>query len=104
MAQRQQILYLWLAEGAIDTHVIGRAFHDGTRGLGDALSAAEPPYKTGLNALEDGWFLLQSPAPYPLQPGSEYGTSYLANEFIFERRCDIAEPSDSGAHRNASTQ
>ena len=90
MARRQQILYLWLAEGAIDTQVIGWAFHDGTRGLGASLSQEEPPYKTGLDALEDGWFLLQSPAPYPLHPGSEHGTSYLANEFVFERRFDVA--------------
>lgn len=90
MAERQQILYLWLAEGALDTNVIGWAFHDGTGGRGASLSEGQPPYQTGLNALEDGWFLLQSPAPYPLQAGSEHGTSYLANEFVFERRFDVA--------------
>ena len=89
MPVRQQILYLWLAEGALDTETVGWAFHDGSAGKGPALPADEPPYATGLAALEQGWCLLQSPAPYPLHPGSEHDTSYLPNEFIFERRVDV---------------
>jgi len=88
MPYRQQVLYLWLAEGAIDTETVGWAFHDGTQGKGPVLPATEPPYQTGLAAMEDGWFLIQSPAPYPLVPGAEHEVSYLANEFIFERRVE----------------
>ena len=95
MPERQQILYLWLAEGALDTKVIGWAFHDGTQGRGHPLPDEQPPYETGVQALEDGWFLLQSPSPYPLQEGREHGTSYLANEFVFERRCAVGGPPDS---------
>ena len=91
MRERQQILYLWLAEGALDTKVVGWAFHDGTRGQGASLPEGQPPYETGVQALEDGWFLFQSPGPYPLQASSEHGTSYLANEFVFERRIQLAE-------------
>lgn len=90
MAQRQQILYLWLAEGALDTETVGWAFHDGTAGSGPGLPEGDPPYPTGQAALEDGWFLLQSPAPAPLPPGAEHEVTYLANEFIFERRVDIS--------------
>lgn len=89
MAMRQQILYLWLAEGALDTETVGWAFHDGTSGKGPQLPEGEPPYPTGLAALEQGWCLIQSPAPYALQPGAEYEVSYLANEFIFERRVTL---------------
>jgi hypothetical protein len=89
MALRQQILYLWLAEGALDTETVGWAFHDGTSGAGPQLPEVEPPYPTGLAALQEGWFLIQSPAPYPLHTGAEYEVSYLANEFVFERRIDI---------------
>ena len=88
MPYRQQVLYLWLAEGAIDTETVGWAFHDGTQGKGPVLPATEPPYQTGLAAMEDGWFLIQSPAPYPLVPGAEHEVSYLANEFSFERRVE----------------
>ncbi len=89
MPVRQQILYLWLAEGALDTETVGWAFHDGTSGAGPQLPEAEPPYPTGLAALQQGWCLIQSPAPYPLHAGAEYEVSYLANEFVFERRIDL---------------
>jgi hypothetical protein len=91
MKTRQQVLYLWLAEGTLETSPVGWAFHDGTAGQGPALPPNEPPYATGVAALEDGWMLLQSPAPYALEPGQEHGTSYLANEFIFERRIDLPD-------------
>lgn len=89
MPVRQQVLYLWLAEGALDTETVGWAFHDGTGGQGPALPQTEPPYATGLAALEQGWCLIQSPAPYPLFPGAEHAVSYLANEFVFERRVEV---------------
>ena len=88
MNKRQQILYLWLAEGALDTATVAWAFHDGTAGAGPQLPDQEPPYANGVRAMEDGWFLLQSPAPYQLQPGAEHATSYLPNEFVFERTID----------------
>ena len=84
--ERQQVLYLWLAEGALDTNAIGWAFHDGAGGRGPSLPQTQPPYKTGIAALEDGWFLIQSPAPYQLTQGLEHETAYLPNEFVFERR------------------
>lgn len=87
--KRQQVLYLWLAEGALDTATVAWAFFDGAKGESLTLAEAQPPYSTGLAALEDGWFMLQSPSPYVLQPGTEHGTSYLPNEFIFERSVDI---------------
>lgn len=89
MSVRQQVLYLWLAEGALDTETVGWALHDGTSGKGPAVPKTDPPYRTGVSALEDGWCLIQSPAPYPLHPGAEHEVSYLANEFIFERRVDV---------------
>ncbi len=91
MKLRQQVLYLWLAEGALETSPVAWAFHDGSAGAGPPLPEAEPPYASGVAALEDGWLLLQSPAPYALSPGQEHGTSYLANEFVFERRIELSD-------------
>lgn len=85
------MLYLWLAEGALDTSPVGWAFHDGTAGSGPALPDVEPPYASGVAALQDGWMLLQSPAPYAAGPGQEHGTSYLVNEFVFQRRIELAD-------------
>jgi hypothetical protein len=89
MGLRQQVLYLWLAEGDLATQVIAWAFHDGTRGRAPGLAAGEPPYANGVAALEDGWLLLQSPPPVRVEPGHEYETAHLANEFVFERRFDV---------------
>ena len=80
---RQQVLYLWLSEGALDTPVVGWAFHDGAAGRGPRLPGEEPPYADGVAALRDGWRLLQSPPPPPAD-GTE--TGYLQHEFVFERR------------------
>ena len=86
---RQQVLYLWLAEGALDTGTIAWAFHDGTKGKGPGLPDCEPPFTNGVAALEDGWFLLQSPASYVTQPGAEHGASYLPNEFVIVRSIEV---------------
>lgn len=88
MSLRQQLLYLWLAEGSLDQPVVAWAFHDGSRARAPGIPDGEPPYATGVAALEDGWFLIQSPAPPALQPGAEQPVGYLWHEFIFERRVE----------------
>jgi hypothetical protein len=99
MSVRQQVLHLWLAESALDTPVVGWAFHDGTSGRGPALPASEPPYANGVAALEDGWCLLQSPSPWPLSPGAEHEIGYLPNEFLFERRIEVPDRQRGGKPR-----
>ena len=82
---RQQVLQLWLQSAALDTGVAAWAFHDGTDGAGPGLPEGEPPYRTGLDALRDGWFLIAVPGPsaVPDPPGE------LTNAFTFERRIDL---------------
>ena len=86
---RQQILHLWLHAAALDTKVAAWAFYDGTDG-GHAPSAAplpddEPPYETGVDALRDGWMLLQAPGPLGTTSNAELGI-----EFVFERHITLA--------------
>lgn len=90
MAERQQVLYLWASGSALDSPVVGWAFHDGTGGDGPALPDGEPPYPTGEDALGDGWMLLQSSQLMRPVPGQEHLNSYLDFEFVFERRSVIA--------------
>ena len=82
---RQQVLQLWLASAALDTTVSAWAFYDGTDGRGPALPEAEPPYRTGVDALRDGWCVLQAPGPVPLDqtPGE------LPAEYLLERRVRV---------------
>jgi hypothetical protein len=87
--ERQQVLYLWAAGSALDSPTVGWAFHDGTDGAALGIPDATPPYGTGVDALRDGWFLLQSAQLVPVNPGQEHENSYLRYEFVFERRAMI---------------
>ena len=87
MTTRQQVLFLYLASSALDASVVGWSRDDGdqrgpTPPVADRPSA---PYATGVDALRDGWRLLQvSPVQSP-HPGDERRTSALQHEFVFER-------------------
>jgi len=83
---RQKILILYLANSALDSEVRGWTFYDGTgkeaHTTGDSDS---PPYQTGLDALKDGWRVMQFPQLIPPYPGTEFTTSFQQHEFIFEK-------------------
>ena len=86
MSERQQVLYLWADGSGLDSRVVGWSFYDGTDGAGPAPPDDEPPYATGVDALRDGWMLLQSAQLIPPTPGMEFVNTYLEHEFVFERR------------------
>jgi hypothetical protein len=83
---RQRVLVLYLATSALDTPVIGWSEYDGTGATQHmAGDSEEPPYKTGLDALKDGWRLIQAAPLAAHAPGDEFRTSYLKYEFFFEK-------------------
>lgn len=90
MAKRQKVLVLYLADSALDSGVIAWSQYDGT-GITDHMAgdADEPPYRTGLAALRDGWRLIQASQLQPHAPGTEFTTSYLKYEFFFEQLVDV---------------
>jgi hypothetical protein len=93
---RQQVLVLYLATSALDAHVVGWSQYDGTgRTTPTTGDGDEPPYETGLAALQDGWRLIQAAQLIPPYPGHEYDVSFLKHEFFFERIVDAraADPS-----------
>lgn len=89
MTQRQQVLVLYLATSALDTAVVGWATYDGTgQSFHMAGDADIPPYRTGLDALLDGWRLIQASPLISHIPGNEFRTDYLKYEFWFEKIVD----------------
>jgi hypothetical protein len=85
-ALRQQVLVLYLLNSALDSYVVGWSRYDGTgRTSPTTGDSAEPPYETGLDALKDGWRLIQAAQLIPPYPGHEYDVSFLKHEFFFER-------------------
>jgi len=87
---RQQILVLYLKTSALDTGVVAWAHYDGT-GLQAYMSGDEdePPYDTGLDALKDGWRLIQASPLVSHVPGTEFRTDYLKYEFFFEKLVEV---------------
>ncbi len=86
MAIRQQVLVLYLSTSALDAPVIAWARYDGTgRTRHMAGDSDQPPYRTGLAALEDGWRLIQAAPLEQHSPGAEFRTGYLKYEFFFEK-------------------
>lgn len=92
--QRQKVLILYLSTSALDSDVKGWSMYDGTGQdaytTGDAIGDGSgenmtAPYATGLEALKDGWRVIQFPQLNPPYPGEEYSTSFLKYEFIFEK-------------------
>jgi len=89
-ALRQKVLVLYLKTSALDSNVCGWAIYDGTgkdsHTTGDSFEA---PYPTGLDALKDGWRVIQFPQLIPPYPGEELTTSFMKYEFIFEKLEEI---------------
>jgi hypothetical protein len=87
---RQQVLVLYLADSALDSGVVAWSLYDGTGRTNPVTGDDDtPPYETGLDALKDGWRVIQFPQLIPPYPGLEYSTSFLKHEFIFERLEEI---------------
>ena len=90
MTKRQQVMVLYLDNSALDARVVAWALYDGTgRERHMAGDAGEPPYQSGLDALKDGWRLIQASPLVDHGPGEEFRTGYLRYEFFFEKLVEI---------------
>ena len=83
---RQQVLVLYLNSSAVDSAVVGWSMYDGTGRTDPTTGDSDvPPYATGLDALKDGWRMIQAAQLLPPQAGHEYDVSFLKHEFFFEK-------------------
>ena len=83
---RQKVLTLYLSTSALDSGVLAWALYDGTgKDSYTTGDSAEPPYATGVDALLDGWRLIQHPILIPPYPGEEFSTSFMKYGFVFEK-------------------
>lgn len=87
---RQQLMVLYLGTSALDANVLAWTRYDGTgRSRPTMGDSDESPYATGLDALIDGWRLIQMSQMASHPVGHEYDTAYLPYEFLFEKIVDI---------------
>ncbi len=83
---RQQVLVLYLETSALDSGVVAWSRYDGTGKVQHMAGDADKrPYRTGLDALKDGWRLFQASQLTPHCSGDEFRTGYLKYEFFFEK-------------------
>jgi len=89
--KRQKLLYLYLRNSPPDSQTIGWSIYDGTDKEKPTTDVdAEAPYNSALEAMRDGWRVIQVPVLTPHFPGQEYNTDYLRFEYILEKfeECD----------------
>ncbi|MCX6381939.1 MAG: hypothetical protein NT023_21090 [Armatimonadetes bacterium] len=83
---RQKLLVLYLHTPDLNSHVTAWAIYDGTgkehHTTGDSDT---PPYGSVLDAMKQGWRVIQFPQLFPAYPGMELSTSYLRFEYILEK-------------------
>ena len=90
MAQRQILLVLYLADSALDSATVAWSRYDGTgQHTHMAGDTQEPPYRRGIDALYDGWRLIQASPLVDHVPGNEFRTGYLRYEFFFEKLVQV---------------
>lgn len=92
-AIRQQILILHLAYPDLASHIVEWALYDGTlpsdapqMNTGDQN---EPPYRSVLDAMRDGWCVIQMAALPVYVRGVEYESGHLPYEYVLERRVAV---------------
>lgn len=88
-SKRQQILILYLANSSLDASVKAWTMYDGTGKVRHMPGDSEtPPYTTGLDALLDGWRLIQASPLVNHSKGEEFRLGYMKYEFLFEKLQD----------------
>lgn len=91
MALRQQLLFLAAANPNPTSPVVAWSRFDGT-GQSHAMAGDSdvPPYETVLDAMRDGWRVLQVPQLHPAASGQEHQTAFLKFEYVLERLVEVA--------------
>jgi len=83
---RQQLLFLSVANPSPASTVVAWSSFDGTgRTHGMAGDSDVPPYETVLDAMRDGWRVLQAPTLVPAAEGQEHQTAFLRFEYMLEK-------------------
>jgi hypothetical protein len=94
MAQlRQQLLFLNLSNSSPESRVVAWAFYDGALRADESQmqsgDSEEPPYRSVLAAMQDGWRVMQVPAMPHFETGREFDTGHLPFEFVLERMVEL---------------
>ncbi|MCQ6563217.1 hypothetical protein [Paenibacillus mendelii] len=92
---RQQILILHLADSSLESHTVAWALYDGAKSKDELQmntgDSQTPPYRSVLDAMRDGWNVLQLPTMPVYRSGFEHELGALPYEYVLERKVTIDE-------------
>ncbi len=83
-SERQLLLYLYSKSTNLRSPLGGWAVYDATAPDEPVLPSQEPPYASVLDAVRDGWRIVQFPRP-ELYNFTDVDNAYLTYEFILEK-------------------
>jgi hypothetical protein len=78
----QQVLFLWLDKPELRSTVLAWSFYDGANPDSDV---EDLPYRSGLDAMADGWRMLAGPVAGEQAKKPDLHASHLPHQFTFER-------------------
>ncbi len=83
---RQKLLVLYTGNSAPSAPVVAWSLWDGTTNeQPEPEHEPQPPYRTVLDAMRDGWRVINFPPLTPPQVGREYEVDYFKFEFVLEK-------------------
>jgi hypothetical protein len=83
---KQKLLLLYSANSSLTSAIVAWSLYDGTGAYDfDASDAAAPPYQSVLDAMRDGWRVIQLPVLQAVDPGAERRLGYLRFETVLEK-------------------
>ena len=83
-SQRQLLLYLYSKSTNLRSPLGGWALYDATASEEPILPSQDAPYTSVLDAVRDGWRVIQFPRP-ELYNFTDVDNAYLGYEFILEK-------------------
>ena len=83
-SEKQLLLYLYSKSTNLRSPLGGWAVYDATAPDEPVLPSQEPPYASVLDAVRDGWRIVQFPRP-ELYNFTDVDNAYLTYEFILEK-------------------
>ncbi len=91
MSQRQRILIMYLSTACLASETTAWAEYDGTgKHPYTGAMETEPPYWSVLEAMKDGWRVIQFPSDQAATSENAYRTGPFPFEFILEKLEDVA--------------
>jgi hypothetical protein len=90
---RQQLLILHLEYPDLESRTVAWALYDGAKPKGELQmqtgDSDVPPYESVLDAMRDGWNVIQLPGMPIFQAGREHEQGHLPYEYVLERKVEV---------------